>query len=69
LLLVKIDSFDKFVLDYDDGEIEISVGPVPVKEKANMELMQRISKNFNVKKSNVRMMHGFHPKTKVMDIT
>ncbi len=50
MLLVKIDSFDKFVLDYDDGEIEISVGPVPVKEKANMELMQRISKNFNVKK-------------------
>ncbi len=69
MLLVKIDSFDKFVLDYDDGEIEISVGPVPVKEKANMELMQRISKNFNVKKSNVRMMHGFHSKTKVMDIT
>ena len=64
MLLVKIDSFDKFVLDYDDGEIEISVGPVPVKEKANMELMQRISKNFNVKKSNVRMMHGSTQKQK-----
>jgi hypothetical protein len=34
----------KFVVDYDDGEIGISVGSVMVKEKANREIMQRISK-------------------------
>jgi uncharacterized protein (TIGR00251 family) len=66
---VKFDSFDKFVLDDANNEIEISVSSVPVKEKANKEIMQKISKNFNVKKSDVRIIHGLHSKTKVIDIT
>lgn len=47
---VKFDSFDKFVLDDVNNEIEISVRPPPVEEKANKEIIQKISKNFNVKK-------------------
>ena len=66
---VKFDSFDKFVLDDVNNEIEISVSPPPVKEKANKEIIQKISKNFNVKKSSVRIMHGLHSKTKAIDIT
>jgi uncharacterized protein YggU (UPF0235/DUF167 family) len=57
-------TLDKFVLDYDDGEIEISVGSIPVKEKANMELMQRISKNFNVKKVTCERCMGSTQKQK-----
>ena len=33
-----------------NNEIEISVSSPPVKEKANKEKIQKISKNFNVKK-------------------
>jgi uncharacterized protein (TIGR00251 family) len=66
---VKFDSFDKFVLDDANNEIEISVSSAPVKEKANKEIIQKISKNFNIKKSDVQIIHGLHSKTKVIDIT
>ena len=61
---VKFDSFDKFVLDDVNNEIEISVRPPPVEEKANKEIIQKISKNFNVKKISVRIMRGCIQKQK-----
>jgi len=40
---VKFDSIGKFVLDEANNEVEISVSSVPVKEKANKEIIQKIS--------------------------
>jgi uncharacterized protein YggU (UPF0235/DUF167 family) len=65
---VKFDSFDKFILDDVSNEIEISVSSSPIREKANREIIQKISKNLNVKKSDVIIIHGSHSKTKVIDI-
>ena len=66
---VKFDSFGKFILDDFSNENEVSVISVPIGEKANKkEAMQKISKNLNVKKIDVRMIHGSHSKTKVIHI-
>ena len=65
---VKFDSFGKFILDDVSNEIEIYVNSAPIREKANKEVIQKISKNLNVKKSDVRIIHGSHSKTKVIDI-
>jgi hypothetical protein len=49
---VKSDSFDKFISDDVNNEIEISVISAPAREKANKkEVIQKISKNLHVKKA------------------
>ena len=55
-------------MDDVNNDIEISVSSAPIREKANKEIIQKISKNLNVKKSDVRIIHGSHSKTKVIDI-
>jgi uncharacterized protein YggU (UPF0235/DUF167 family) len=65
---VKFDSLDKFVLDKDNNEIELSVSFVPLKGKANNEIIQKISNYFNIKSKNVKILRGVHSKTKVVDI-
>ena len=65
---IKFDSLDKFVLDNDNNEIELSVSSVPLKGKANNEIIQKISNYFNIKSNNVKIIRGVHSKTKVVDI-
>jgi uncharacterized protein YggU (UPF0235/DUF167 family) len=43
---IKFDSLDKFVLDNDKNEIELSVSSVPLKGKANNEIIQKIAHYF-----------------------
>ncbi len=66
---IKFDSFDKFVLDNINNEIELSIKSVPVKGKANNEIIQKISNYFNVKSNKVKIVHGFYSKTKIIDIS
>jgi len=68
IVKVKFDSFDKFVLDEMNKEIEISVSSVPIKGKANKAIIQKISNYFNVKTNNVRIVRGLYSTTKVIDI-
>ena len=65
---IKFDSLDKFVLDNDNNEIELSVSSIPLKGKANNEIIQKISNYFNIKSNNVKIVRGVHSKTKVVDI-
>lgn len=66
---IKFDSFDKFVLDNINNEIELSIRSVPIKGKANKEIIQKISSYFNVKARNVKIVHGMYSKTKIIDIS
>jgi uncharacterized protein len=65
---IKFDSLDKFVLDNDNNEIELSVSSIPLKGKANNEIIQKISNYFNVKSTNVKILRGVHSRTKVVKI-
>jgi uncharacterized protein (TIGR00251 family) len=65
---VKFDSFDKFVLDEINKEIEISVSSIPIRGKANKEIIQKLSNYFNVRTNDVRIIRGLYSNTKVIDI-
>lgn len=54
---IKFDSFDTFVLDNLNKEIELSIQFVPGVGKANNETIQKISRYFTVKSSNVKIVH------------
>ena len=66
---VKFDTFDRFVLDGINNEIEISVCSAPVKGKANREIVKRISDYFKVKQDSVTIVRGLNSKTKIIDIS
>jgi uncharacterized protein YggU (UPF0235/DUF167 family) len=65
---IKFDSFDEFVLNDENNEIELSVSSAPIKEKANKEIIQKISNYFNIRSNNVIIVRGVHSKTKLVDI-
>ena len=65
---IKFDSLDKFVLDNDNNEIELSVSSIPFRGKANKEIIQKIANYFNIKSNNVKIVRGVHSKVKVVDI-
>ncbi len=69
IVRIKFDSFDKFILDDINNEIELSVNSAPLKGKANKEIIQKISNYFNIKSTNVKIVSGIHSKTKVVYIT
>lgn len=53
----------------ENNEIEISIKTDPVKGKANREIIKKVSKYFNVNKSNIEIIHGLYSKTKVIKIS
>lgn len=66
---VKFDTYDRFVLDGINNEIEISVCSAPVKGKANREIVKKISNYFKVKQDSVTIIRGLNSKTKIIDIS
>jgi uncharacterized protein len=66
---IKFDSIDKFVLDSLNNEIELSIKSIPIKGKANNEIIQKISRYFNIHTDNVKIIHGVYSKTKIIDIS
>jgi len=65
---VKFDPSGRFVVNEATMEIRVSLRCVPVKGKANRELINTISKHFDIKPSNIKIIHGLHSKTKVIQI-
>lgn len=65
---VKFDPSGQFVVNEATMEIRVSLRCVPVKGKANRELINTISKHFDIKPSNIKIIHGLYSKTKVIQI-
>lgn len=68
IVKVKFDPSGQFTVDETTKEINISLRSVPVKGKANRELVNIISKQFDIKPSNIKIIHGLYSKTKVIQI-
>jgi uncharacterized protein YggU (UPF0235/DUF167 family) len=56
------------MVDETTMEIIVSLGCVPVRGRANRELINIISNHFSIKPSNIKIIHGLHSKTKVIEI-
>ena len=65
---VKFDPSGRLNVDEEKMEINISLRCAPVKGKANSELINIISKHFDIKPSNIKIIHGLFSKTKVIRI-
>jgi uncharacterized protein len=63
---VKFDPTGQLNVDEEKMEIYISLRCAPVKGKANNELIKIISKHFDIKPSNIKIIHGLFSKTKVI---
>ena len=68
IVKVKFDPSGQFTVDETTKEINVSLRRVPVKGKANRELVNIISKQFAIKPSNIKIIHGLYSKTKVIQI-
>lgn len=66
---IKFNSFDKFILDNSNKEIEISINSRPVNGKANKEAIKKIADFFKIKSTNVKIIQGLRSTTKKIDIT
>lgn len=49
-------------------EIDISISVLPIKGRANKEIIKKLSKYFNVKSSNIEIIHGKFSNTKSVKI-
>jgi uncharacterized protein len=68
IVKVKFDPSGQFTVDEATMEINVSLRCAPIKGKANKELISLISKHFNIKPSNIKIIHGLFSKTKVIQI-
>ena len=49
-----------------DSSIKVKLSAVPVKGKANEELVEVLAKHYNIKKSRVRILKGKTSKEKIL---
>ena len=68
IVKVKFDTSGQLMVDEATMAINVSLRCVPVKGKANRELINVISKHFDIKASNIKIIHGLYSKTKVIQI-
>ena len=61
-------TFHKDFLEINKDEIAIGITAEPQKGKANKELIEKISKHFDVPKSNVRILSGEKSKKKLVEV-
>jgi uncharacterized protein len=66
IVKVKFDPSGRLSVDEEKMEINISLRCAPVKGRANRELINIISKHFDIKPSNIKIIHGLFSKTKVI---
>jgi len=62
-------SFHKDFIEVKGDQIKIGVMERPLKGKANMEIVKKIAKHFDISKSNVRIVAGERSKNKVVEVT
>jgi len=56
------------VKQIDENTLEIRIKSPPIKGKANKELIELLSKFFNVKKSQIKIVKGLTSRNKVVQI-
>lgn len=56
------------IVGYEGDALKIRIKAPPVEGKANEELIRFLSKKWKVPKSEIRIMHGQHSKTKMIDV-
>ena len=61
-------TFHKDFLEINKDEIAIGITAEPEKGKANKELIEKISKHFDVPKSNVRIISGEKSRKKLVEV-
>jgi uncharacterized protein (TIGR00251 family) len=61
-------TFHKDFIEVNDDEISVGIKSKPQKGEANRELIQKISKYFNVPQSHVRIAAGEKSKKKLIQI-
>jgi uncharacterized protein (TIGR00251 family) len=52
----------------DNGTIKIDIAALPVKGKANQELIKFLAQKFDVSQNNVKIIKGFKEKIKLIKI-
>ena len=61
-------TFHKDFIEINKDEIAIGIIAEPQKGKANKELIEKISKHFDVPKSNVRIISGEKSRKKLVEV-
>ena len=61
-------TFHKDFIEVSDDEISVGIRSKPQKGEANKELIQKISKYFNVSQSQVRITSGAKSRKKLVQI-
>jgi len=56
------------IVNIDQNFLKINLVSSPQKNKANRELIEILSKHFNVKKTSVRILKGFSSPIKLIEI-
>jgi uncharacterized protein (TIGR00251 family) len=66
---IRFNLLNKFILNEEDKEIKISIDSAPINEKANKEIIKKVSGHFNTKANNVKIISGLYSKTKLVSIS
>ncbi|MBI2085701.1 MAG: DUF167 domain-containing protein [Candidatus Aenigmarchaeota archaeon] len=61
-------NFGREDLVVDGNEIKISVDSKPEKNKANLEIIKRLAKHFNVDQKSVKILRGAASRKKIIEI-
>lgn len=61
-------TFHKDFIEINKDEISIGIISEPQKNKANKDLIEKISKHFDVPKSNVRIVSGEKSRKKLVEV-
>lgn len=60
--------FRKDHIIVDQNKIIIGIRSPPEKSKANLELIKKLAKHFDISSSQIRIISGFKSKKKIVDI-
>lgn len=69
LVKIKFSSFEQILVDERTNEISISTNELPIKGRANKVIIKIMSRYFNIKPANVKIVRGVSARTKIIQIS
>jgi uncharacterized protein YggU (UPF0235/DUF167 family) len=69
LVRVKFSSSEQILVNHLTNEIDISIKEVPIKGRANKAIINILSKYYNIKTENIKIVRGLFSKTKFIEIS
>lgn len=69
LVRVKFSSSEQILVNHLTNEIDILIKEVPIKGRANKAIINILSKYFNIKTENIKIVRGLFSKTKFIEIS